>query len=169
MVELMGLEEQLDREFTAARRRAWMHGLISLLLGRRGTGRLQEFEGVRRSLGASGGVRRGRNTVEVSRIVGSLGKHDLFDEGFMPLRGISRERWKRIDRAFRLGVDLPPVSLYRLGDDYFVQDGHHRVSVARFHGVEWLEAEVTEFRLPETRTPAPVEERCSGAEPSPAC
>jgi hypothetical protein len=45
-------------------------------------------------------------------------------------------------------VELPPVTLYKLGDDYFVQDGHHRVSVYRFHGVEWLDAEVTEFRVP---------------------
>jgi hypothetical protein len=27
---------------------------------------------------------------------------------FMPLRDASRERWKRIDRAFRLGIELPP-------------------------------------------------------------
>ncbi len=38
--------------------------------------------------------------------------------------------------------------LYKLGNAYFVLDGNHRVSVARFHGVEWLDAEVTEFRVP---------------------
>jgi hypothetical protein len=26
-----------------------------------------------------------------------------------------------------------------------VEDGNHRVSVARFQGVEWIEAEVVEF------------------------
>jgi hypothetical protein len=71
----------------------------------------------------------------------------------MPLRTVSRERWKRIDRAFRLGVELPPVILYQLGGVYFVKDGHHRVSVARFHGAEWIDAEVTEFRSPEHRLP----------------
>jgi hypothetical protein len=40
------------------------------------------------------------------------------------------------------------VSLYQLGGVCFVQDGHHRVSVARFHGAEWIDAEVTEFRSP---------------------
>ena len=49
---------------------------------------------------------------------------------------------------------MPPVTLYKLGDDYFVQDGHHRVSVYRFHGVEWLDAEVTEFRIPNDRLAA---------------
>jgi hypothetical protein len=55
------------------------------------------------------------------------------------------ERWKRIDRAFHRGEELPPVSLYKIGDSYFVADGNHRVSVARYHGVEWIDAEVTEF------------------------
>jgi hypothetical protein len=92
--------------------------------------------------------------VVASGVVGSVGKHDRFDEGFMPLSDASSERWKRIDRAFRSGVELPPVTLYKLGDDYFVQDGHHRVSVYRFHGVEWLDAEVTEFRIPNDRLAA---------------
>jgi hypothetical protein len=56
------------------------------------------------------------------------------------------ERWKRIDRAFHRGEELPPVSLYKIGDSYFVADGNHRVSVVRYHGVEWIDAEVTEFR-----------------------
>jgi hypothetical protein len=46
------------------------------------------------------------------------------------------------------------VTLYRLGEDYFVQVGHHRVSVYRFHAVEWLDAEVTEFRIPNHRLAA---------------
>lgn len=146
MVELMSMAEQVDREFAVARRRARLHGLGRRLAGSDGTGRLLSFEQTRRSVGAYGGFRRGRSTVEVARIIGSAGKHDQFDDAFMPLRGASPERWKRIDRAYRSGVELPPVSLYRLDDDYFVQDGHHRVSVARFHGAEWMDAEVTEFR-----------------------
>ncbi len=92
--------------------------------------------------------------MEASRVVGSVGKHEWFDERFMPLSDASSERWKRIDWAFRSRVELPPVTLYKLGDDYFVQDGHHRVSVYRFHGVEWLDAEVTEFRIPNDRLAA---------------
>jgi hypothetical protein len=154
MVDLMSLEEQVDREFAAARRRARMRRLRGLLRGKGENGTLRSFEATRRSVGAAGGVRRGRSTVETSRVVGSVGKHDRFDEGFMPLSSASSERWKRIDRAFRSGLELPPVTLYRLGEDYFVQDGHHRVSVYRFHGVEWLDAEVTEFRVPNGRLSA---------------
>jgi hypothetical protein len=154
MVDLMSLEEQIDKEFAAARRRARMRRLRGLLRGRAETGTLRSFEAARRSFGASGGVRRGRSTVEASRVVGSVGKHDRFDEGFMPLSGASSERLKRIDRAFRSGQELLPVTLYRLGEDYFVQDGHHLVSVYRFHGVEWLDAEVRQFKMPNDRLAA---------------
>jgi hypothetical protein len=147
MVDLMSLEEQVDREFTAARRRARMRWFRAKLRRKSGRRTLLSFEERRRSLHAYGGFRRGRTTVEVSRIVGSAGKHDWFDEAFMPLRALSRERWMRIDRAFRRGYELPPVILYKLDDHYFVKDGNHRVSVARFHGAEWIDAEVTEFGI----------------------
>ena len=32
-----------------------------------------------------------------------------------------------------------------VGGFYFVLDGHHRVSVAHYHGVEWMDADVTEL------------------------
>ena len=162
MVELMSMAEQVDREFAVARRRARLHGLRRRLAGAAGTGRLLPFEQARRSLGAYGGIRRGRGTVEVARIVGSAGKHGQFDDEFMPLWGASPERWKRIDRAYRSGADLPPVTLYKLDTDYFVQDGHHRVSVARFHGAEWIDADVTEFRT------ARQTRKMEGGSPGPA-
>jgi len=34
-----------------------------------------------------------------------------------------------------------------------VIDGNHRVSVARFHGVEWIDAEVTGGKSVSTRPP----------------
>ena len=48
--------------------------------------------------------------------------------------------------TFRAAWPLPlPVRLYKLGGSYYVEDGNHRVSVARYQGVKWIEAEVTEF------------------------
>ena len=64
---------------------------------------------------------------------------------FLPTLRSMEVRWKRVDGAFHRGVDLQPVTLCRLGDAYFVEDGNHRVSVARYHGVEWMEAYVTDF------------------------
>lgn len=44
------------------------------------------------------------------------------------------------------GIDVPSVVLHKIDDSYFAVDGNHRVSVARYHGVEMIEAEVTLFR-----------------------
>ena len=151
MVDLMNLEDQVEKEFTVARRRARL-GRLKMLLLRRGTrSTLLSPDEIRRTVPASGAMYGGRRTLEVLRIVGSMGKHEQFDMNFMPLSGAASEKWKRIDRAFRLGQELPPVSLLELGGDYFVIDGNHRVSVARFHGVEWIDAEVTEVKSRSTR------------------
>jgi hypothetical protein len=152
VVELMNLEDQVDLDFTVARRRARLGRLKARLLRRRGIrSTLLSPEELRRSVPASGAMYRGRRTLEVSRIVGSVGKHEQFDMNFMPLSGASQDKWKRIDRAFRRGQELPLVSLLELGGAYFVIDGNHRVSVARFHGVEWIDAEVTESKSLSTR------------------
>ena len=151
MVDLMNLEDQVEKEFTVARRRARLGRLKMLLLGRGTRSTLLSPDEIRRTVPASGAMYGGRRTLEVSRIVGSVGKHEHFDPNFMPLSKASAERWKRIDRAFRLGQELPPVSLLQLGGAYFVSDGNHRVSVARFHGVEWIDAEVTEAKSLSTR------------------
>jgi hypothetical protein len=148
MMDLMNLSDQVDKDFALARRRARMRGLESWFSRRSGGDTLVPFGETRRALRAAGGIRLGRRTVELSRVVGSVGQHDRFDAAFMPLRGASPERWKRVDRAFRMGIDLQPVSLYALDGAFFVEDGHNRVSVARFHGAEWIDAEMTEFRRP---------------------
>ena len=113
------------------------------------------FDEVRRALGADnrGADNRGadnrfylgRKVVEVSKIVGSVGRHGEFDPNFMPAKSSLSHKWKRIDRALRRGVELPAVSLYKIGDAYFVEDGNHRVSVSRYQGIEMIDAEVTEF------------------------
>jgi hypothetical protein len=44
----------------------------------------------------------------------------------------------------RRGESMPPVDLLRIGEIYFVRDGHHRVSVARALGRTDIDAHVTE-------------------------
>jgi hypothetical protein len=96
--------------------------------------------------------------VPLGQIVGSVGRCSEFDGGFLPARASVEKRWKRIDRAFRRDEELPPVSLYKVGGAYFVLDGHHRVSVSRYHGVEWIDADVMEFGTL-SGIPSPVELR----------
>ena len=50
-----------------------------------------------------------------------------------------------MDAANLDDIILPPISVYKLGDWYFVRDGNHRVSVARSKGVEFIDAEVVEL------------------------
>jgi hypothetical protein len=69
---------------------------------------------------------------------------------FRPKGRVSRERWERLDRRLiRQGEVLPPIDVYGIGELHFVQDGHHRVSVA--HALRLRTIEVVE-RLRATRT-----------------
>src|SRR5918992_243629 len=145
MIGHMNLEVQVDVDFSRARRRALLRRIGARL--RRGTAPdgLLCFDDVRKIPGAIGRIDRGTRTVLVSQIGGSVGRCSEFDGDFMPAKASVEERWKRMDRAFHRGEELPPVSLYKVGGFYFVLDGHHRLSVASYHGVEWVEGHVTEF------------------------
>jgi len=154
---LMDLNEQADRDFGRARRKAWLRRLMLRLRKERfACSTSVSFDKVRRSLRAYNRVHRGLRLVDPEKIVGSVGRRNDFDRCFMPLRAGVGKRWKRVDLVFYKDMALPPVSLYKLGDVYFVEDGNHRVSVARYHGVRAVEANVTEFR------PARVQSRDAG-------
>lgn len=143
---LMDLNEQADKDFGLARRKAWIRKLALRLRGKSaGDGTPASFQELQNALRAHNRVRRGNRVVDTARIVGSVGRSKDFDRHFLPLRASAAERWKRIDVAFHRGEDLPPVTLYKLDGAYFVLDGNHRVSVARFHGLQAVEAVVTEF------------------------
>jgi hypothetical protein len=145
MIPYMDLNEQADTDFIRARRRARLRAVVARFRREHASNRLLSFDDLRRDLVADNRLYRGMRIVEVDEIVGSVGRWRDFDRSFLPARASMGERWKRIDRAFHRGEELPPVSLYKVGGFYFVLDGHHRVSVARYHGVEWIDAYVTEF------------------------
>ena len=154
---LMDLNEQVDWDFSRALRKAWLRRLVLRLRGKLAAcGAAPSFEEVQGKRQAYNRVRRGRRVVDLEKIVGSVGRSRDFDISFMPLRAAAGERWKRVDLAFYRDQALPPVSLYKLGDDYFVEDGNHRISVARYHGLPDVEADVTEL------WPAPAENRDAG-------
>ncbi len=149
MIKYVSIEEQVDADFTRARHRAFLHRLKARFLrGDPSSTSPLSFEEVRKALGALNKVRIGRTVVPVARIVGSVGRYRDFDRAFLPAKASVALKWKRIDRAFHRGEELPPVALYKIGDAYFVEDGNHRVSVARYQGVEWIDAEVVELSSP---------------------
>jgi hypothetical protein len=80
--------------------------------------------------------RLGLREVELGEIAGSTSRCRDFDQSFIPLRRGLEDRWNQVCRALCAGKVLPPVSLYKVGDAYFVRDGNHRVSVSRYRGVQ---------------------------------
>jgi len=141
--------EQADIDFSRARRRAFLRRIGAYLRRDPASNRLLSFDEVKKTLGLVSQAYLGMRTVEVSKIVGSVGRHRDFDRAFLPSKPGLGERWKRIDQMMRRG-EIPPISLFKIGDAYFVNDGNHRVSVARQQGIEMIDAEVTELR---TRVP----------------
>jgi hypothetical protein len=87
----------------------------------------------------------GLQEVPVAKIMGSLGRSREFTCDFRPLSGRLRERWVNVANVQLSGRGLPPVSLIKFGDVYFVVDGHHRVSVAHALGQETIDAHVVSW------------------------
>ncbi len=143
MIGFMSVEAQVEADFDRARRRAFFGRIVARL--RRECSRLLAFDEIGEGHLTHNRRRLGLSDVNVSKIVGTVGRQEAFDRGSMPTRTSLAERWKRVDRAFHLGLDLPAVRLYKMGDSYFVEDGNHRVSVARYQEVPTIEADVIEF------------------------
>jgi hypothetical protein len=105
---------------------------------------LLSFDQVQQLIRDRGEIDRGTQLIDISKIIGSVGRYRDFDRAFLPLSGADAERWKRLDVAMNELRDLPPIDVYQIGDVYFVRDGNHRVSVAKANGLDALEARVTE-------------------------
>lgn len=136
------LESRVRADFSRARFKSFVNQVFSVLRGQRNT--LLSYDDVKEKLRIGGPIYRGMKTVRVDQIAGSLNRYHEFDRAFLPKEDQLAGRWTKVDRAFYEDVHLPPVVLYKVGQVYFVVDGHHRVSVAREQGQEFIEAEVRE-------------------------
>lgn len=139
--------QDAQSDFSRARRRAALSRLSSRLRGQPGdVTTLLPFEEVVAALGRTGEKRLGLQTIPLETIVGSVDRAGEFDREFRPKSTRVRQRWQRINEAQRRGEGMPPIDVYRVGGLHFVNDGHHRVSVARHLGREVIEAYVTEIQ-----------------------
>lgn len=143
MARFMNIGEQVDIDFIRAHRRAFLRRMQARIFGDPASTRMPSFDVLSNKLGAFNRVRLGTRGVAVEKIVGSVGRFRDFDRTFLPTRSSLQTRWKRVDRAYHRGQELPPVALFEVGESYYVEDGNHRVSVARYQGVEWIDAEIT--------------------------
>ena len=136
------IDHRVQADFGRARLKSFLRRVRSMVSGEPRT--LLSYDQVRSQLHIGGPIYRGVQTVPVEAIAGSLNRYHQFDRAFLPVENELAYRWESVDRAFYQDVSLPPILLYKVGGVYFVVDGHHRVSVAREQGQEFIDAEVRE-------------------------
>ena len=109
--------------------------------------------------------------IRLDKIAGTVnsGRARDFDAGFRPIREDEHDRWLGIADARLRGVQMPPVRVTQAGDRYYVEDGCHRISVAKALGDETIKAVVSRVkvsgRLPWEK-PAAATERQPSAKPA---
>ena len=86
----------------------------------------------------------GLKEIKVDEIAGTLYRHSDFDAKFRPLKKNLLDRWVNIYLLYQR-EGWPPILAHKVGDRYYVEDGHHRVSVARALGVVYIQAQVWEY------------------------
>lgn len=88
----------------------------------------------------------GLQTIPVAKIKGSVHRYE-FDRGFLP-EYADKEKLFHIQKAYDeyTTEDLPPISVYKINDEYYVIDGNHRVVAANVNHQIDIDAEVTEIK-----------------------
>jgi hypothetical protein len=100
----------------------------------------------------------GVQEIPVHEIIGTLNRQDDFDDHFRPLNQHLRERWVNVHITFARD-GWSPILVHKVGDRYYVEDGHHRVSVAQTLGMTFIQATVWEYPCLE-KEPTPCPEPC---------
>lgn len=117
-------------------------------------GHLIDFSSIQSNLDRVSEVRRGITAIPIKKIVGSLGRYRDFDKEFLPRSKRTDAKYLSVLMAIHSGLELPPIQVYQVGDKYFVIDGHHRISVAKFEQKkEFIDADVIEVRFDFTLDP----------------
>lgn len=89
----------------------------------------------------------GIREIPVDNIIGSEGRYEDFNKNFFPKNDALESRWSAIDNIMGQNKPLPPISVFKIDDFYFVRDGNHRVSVAKSRKQVYIDAEVTEYEI----------------------
>jgi len=137
--------------YPKARRKEMLRRIGGLLTGRPQR-TLLNLEDVQDRLGIYQQSYTGVRPIPVDQIIGSVARSSDFDDDFLPLSNRLEERWQSLENRFPDG-SFPPISVFKVGDAYFVADGHHRVAIAKLRGYEFIDAEITEVHTPFEVTP----------------
>ncbi len=129
------VRREAESLYQQARSRGWHDSIRSMLIG-------SPHHMLKLDRTARPAYDGGLQTVPIKQICGSENRYSDFDAQFHPLESRTRDRWISIAAARLMDTPLTPVELIQVGDIYYVRDGHHRISVARALGEEYIEAHV---------------------------
>lgn len=145
------INSQATEDFNRARNKARFTNIFNIINTEKKE--LLSYSDVKTMAKAKSQTYRGMKVVPIEKIIGSEGRYKDFSKAFLPQKDHLRYRWESIDRAHLTDFILPPISLFKIGDVYFVRDGNHRVSVAKMQGSFAIDAEVVELTTEITITP----------------
>jgi len=143
MLNNNGIENKAKQDFQEALRTAFWRKARAWL--GKGCNDLLSYRDVFTHLKKQPRFNRGTQLVSIDQIVGSTGRSNEFDLAFYPRQDTTEKRWVNVAKIQYQGYKVPPVLLYQVGEAYFVEDGNHRVSVARMNGETAIQANVIEF------------------------
>jgi hypothetical protein len=101
----------------------------------------------------------GTQDIPIEQITGTLNRQNDFDHKFRPLQHYLRDRWVNVYLSLE-NSDWGPIVVHKVGENYYVEDGHHRVSVARLQGIQFIQAKVWEYPVHVRQTKECQAERC---------
>ncbi len=139
-------------DFRHLRRQAIVQQLLARLTGQEID--LLAYHEVVANLHPLATIGRGLQEIRLDAIVGSVGRYRDFTRTFLPRHDGEMGRWVNLKTAVAHLQALPPIQVYQIGGVYFVQDGHHRVSIMRYLGAETIAAYVTEVKTAVPLTPS---------------
>jgi hypothetical protein len=138
-------------DFHEARRKAQLQEIVARLTGE--SNELLSYEEVRQKLKAIEGSAQTLRDIPLDAIIGSVGRYTDFTRDFLPRYDADVTRWASVMEKTIDLEGLPAISVYQIGDVYFVLDGNHRVSVAQQLGASHIQAYVTEVKSRVPLTP----------------
>jgi hypothetical protein len=125
------------------KRKSWLRQKFASLIGR--PKRLKKLSQIQEKQSFVNYYPLGIQSVKVDNIIGSENRADDFDDEFLPINNHNADRWIKIAELMLLNVTLPAVELIKVNDQFYVRDGHHRISVAKNFGQKHIDANVFEL------------------------
>lgn len=135
------LESEVRAEFASAKNRAFRRKWLKF-------GQAQNLADFNKAQHSNNRVDMGIHEIDVSQIKGSVSNNRNFDDEFNPRNTVSQNRWSRLYIGYLQGDPIPPIDVYKIEDTYYVEDGHHRVSVSRSIGRPYIDAHIIDFDTP---------------------